>query len=364
VKFVDEVKIFARSGRGGDGCGSLLRQKHNPKGGPDGGDGGNGGSVIFVSDRNVTTLLDFRFQRHYRAEHGQNGMTKQMYGRRGKDLVIRVPLGTIISDLETGELLGDLDEPGSQVVAVEGGMAGKGNMHFATSTKQAPRDFELGVPAVERELQLKLKLLADVGLVGFPNAGKSTFISRISAAKPKVADYPFTTLTPNLGMVRLGYEEGFVVADIPGIIEGAADGLGLGHRFLRHVERVSVLAFVLSVSYDEERTPMSDYEILVRELTKYSPELAEKRRVLILSKSDLPETADYEDEVRALAEAAGAPFFVLSSVTGAGLDPAKRALHDIVVADRVALDPPEKPQLPPHLVGPYAEVSPETPAED
>ncbi len=364
MKFVDEVKIWVRSGRGGDGCGSLLRQKHNPKGGPDGGDGGNGGSVVFVADRNVTTLLDFRYQRHYRAEHGQNGMGKQMYGRRGKDLIIRVPVGTLISDDETGEMLGDLDEPGAQIVAVEGGTAGKGNMHYATSTKQAPREFETGVPAVEKELKMKLKLLADVGLVGFPNAGKSTFISRISAAKPKVADYPFTTLTPNLGMVRLGYEEGFVVADIPGIIEGAADGHGLGHRFLRHVERVSVLAFVLSVSYEEERTPMSDYEILVRELTKYSPELAEKRRVLILAKSDLPETADYEDEVRALAEAADAPFFVISSVTGAGLDPVKRRLNDIVVADRVEDEPPEEAQLPPHLAGPYAEVSTEAAAED
>lgn len=353
MKFVDEVKIFVRSGRGGDGCGSLLREKYNPRGGPNGGDGGNGGSVVFVAERNLSTLLDFRFQRHYRAEHGQNGMSKQMYGRRGKDLVIRVPVGTLITNAETGEVIGDLDEHGMRVVAAEGGHGGKGNMHFATPTNQAPRDFETGDPSVDVELQLTLKLIADVGLVGFPNAGKSTFISRISAAKPKIADYPFTTLAPNLGMVRLGYEEGFVVADIPGLIEGAADGAGLGHQFLRHVERVTVLAFILSVDYEEGRTPISDYAVLVRELARYSPQLAEKPRVILLAKADLPDTADHEEELRALAETEGLPFYVISSVTGEGIDTAKGALHDIIVGSRLE---PEPERIPPHLVGPLAET--------
>lgn len=366
MKFVDEVKIFARSGRGGDGCGSLLREKYNPKGGPDGGDGGDGGSVVFVAERNLSTLLDFRFKRHYRAEHGQNGMSRQMYGRGGKDLVIRVPVGTVISEVETGEVLADLSEDGMRVVAVAGGAGGKGNMHFATSTNQAPRYFEKGEPAVEVELRLTLKLMADVGLVGFPNAGKSTFISRISAAKPKVADYPFTTLSPNLGMVRLGYEEGFVVADIPGLIEGAADGAGLGHRFLKHVERVRVLAFVLSVSFDEDRTPAQDYEVLVKELERYSPELLDKPRVILLAKADLPDTAEHEAEVRALAEAAGAPFFVISSVTGQGLDPVVRALADVVKAGKDAPEAEDtSPESPPHVEGPLADgVAPyEEPSE-
>ncbi|MCB9651044.1 MAG: GTPase ObgE [Deltaproteobacteria bacterium] len=336
MKFVDEVKIWVRSGRGGDGCGSLLREANRPRGGPDGGDGGDGGSVMFVAERNLSTLLDFRYTRHYRAEHGQNGMSRQKYGRKGKDCTIRVPVGTVISDNETGEVLADLTENEAVVVAVPGGKGGKGNMHFATSTNQAPRQFERGEEAVERELILTLKLLADVGLVGFPNAGKSTFISRISAAKPKVADYPFTTLSPNLGMVRLGYEEGFVVADIPGLIEGASEGAGLGHRFLKHVERVSVLAFVLSVSYEEGRTPEADYEVLVRELEHYDADLARKPRMILLAKADLPDTAEHEAAVRALAERDGAPFFVISSVTGQGLDAVVRALNEVVVADRAA----------------------------
>ncbi len=353
MKFVDEVKIWARSGRGGDGCGSLLRQKYNPRGGPNGGDGGNGGSIVFVAEPNIATLLDFRFQRHYRAEHGQNGMSKQMYGRRGKDLVIRVPVGTVVSNFETGDVIADLCEPGMKAIAVQGGHGGRGNMHFATSTNQAPRDFEQGDPAVELQLKLTLKLLADVGLVGFPNAGKSTFISRISAAKPKIADYPFTTLVPNLGMVRLGYEEGFVVADIPGLIEGAAEGLGLGHQFLRHVERVAVLAFVLSVSYEEDRTPAGDYEVLCRELARYSELLVDKPRVILLSKADLPDTEDHVEQVRALAEAAGAPVHVISSVSGQGLDEAKRTLQTLVMQGRAE----EQPDLPPHVEGPLAESS-------
>lgn len=318
---------------------SFLRERFRPKGGPDGGDGGNGGSVIFEATRNLSTLLDFRYRQHYRAEHGQPGMGRQRYGRKGKDAIVDVPIGTIVADHETGEVLADLDEDGKRVVAARGGKGGRGNMHFATATNQAPRRSEPGEPAEERRIRLTLKLMADVGLVGFPNAGKSTFISRVSAARPKIADYPFTTLTPKLGMVRLGYDEGFVIADIPGLIEGAADGAGLGHRFLRHVERVSVLAFLLSISFEEDRSPVRDYEILVRELEAYAETLAQKPRLIVLTKTDLPETEAWEAEVRQLAEREGVSCFSISSVRGDGLDRVLRAMQTIVQDQRARRDP-------------------------
>jgi GTP-binding protein len=336
VKFVDEVSIEIRSGKGGDGAVSFLREKFRPKGGPDGGDGGRGGNVVFVADENLSTLLDFRYNRHYRAPHGQNGMSRQMYGKKGEDKIIRVPVGTVIWDLDADILVADLDHHGAEIIAAQGGQGGRGNMHFATSTNQTPRRAEPGEPFEQRSVKLTLKLMADVGLVGFPNAGKSTFISRVSAAKPKIADYPFTTLTPNLGMVRIDVDRGFVVADIPGLIPGASEGAGLGHRFLRHVERVAVLAFLVCVGPEEDRSPVADYRALVNELELYSEELAKKPRLLFLTKADLPDTKDAEDEVRALAEAEGLPFFVLSSVTGEGLDPARYALMDVVEAERRA----------------------------
>lgn len=327
MKFVDEVSIYIKSGKGGDGCVSFLREKFRPKGGPDGGDGGTGGDVVFVADENLNTLLDFRYQQHYKAENGRPGEGRQKYGRAGEDAVIRVPVGTVVSDHETGEILSDLDANGRRFVAAAGGKGGRGNMHFATSTNQAPRFAEKGEPAVERRVRLTLKLMADVGLVGFPNAGKSTLISRISAAKPKIADYPFTTLTPNLGMVRVDVDRGFVVADIPGLIEGAAEGSGLGHRFLKHVERVAVLAFLVTVSPGEEgRSPVEDYRTLVEELGRYSAALLEKPRVLVLTKMDLPDVQEVEEEVRALAEAEGLPFFSISSVASRGLEPLIYAL--------------------------------------
>ena len=330
MKFVDEAVVYVRSGKGGDGAASFLRQKFLPFGGPNGGDGGNGGSVIFYADSQKGSLLALRFQQHHRAEHGQDGMGKQMYGRKGEHLRVPVPVGTIIADVATGEQLADLTKDGDEVVIVRGGKGGRGNMHFKSSSNQAPKRRELGGALEERRVRLTLKLIADVGLVGFPNAGKSTLISRISAARPKIADYPFTTLVPNLGIVRTSVDRSFCVADIPGLIEGAADGAGLGHQFLRHVERVSALAVLLDVGPEAKRHPLTDYEALMVELRKYDPKFFEKPRVIVLTKADLPDTEAAFDEVKALAEAEGCPFFSISSVTGEGLDPLCYALQAIV----------------------------------
>ncbi len=336
MQFVDEVKVYVRSGKGGDGCVAFLRERFRPKGGPAGGDGGRGGSVVFEATRNLGTLLDFRYQQHYRAENGHPGQGRHRYGRKGEDAVLRVPVGTIVTDAETGERLADLAQDGARAVVARGGNGGRGNMHFATSTQQTPRFAEKGEPAEERTLRLTLKLMADVGLVGFPNAGKSTLISRISAARPKIGDYPFTTLTPQLGMVRTEIDRGFVVADIPGLIEGAAEGHGLGHRFLKHVERVAVLAFLVCPGPEEGRSPEQDYEVLVRELAAYGADLADKPRILVLSKLDLPEAAACEEELRAVAEAESIPFFAVSSVRGDGLQGLVYALQEAVDENRRA----------------------------
>ena len=338
MKFVDEASIYIQSGRGGDGGLSFLRERFRPKGGPDGGDGGKGGDIVFEASRNLGTLLDFRYNQHFRAEHGQNGMGRHKYGRKGSDCVLKVPVGTIITDHNTGELIADLSVDGARAVAARGGKGGRGNMHFATSTNQTPRHFEKGGALEERRVRLTLKLLADVGLVGFPNAGKSTFISRISAAKPKVADYPFTTLTPNLGMVRTDVDHSFVVADIPGLIEGAADGAGLGHRFLKHIERVAVLAFMVTVSYEEGRDPVTDYQVLDRELARYSDRLPDKPRILLLTKTDLPDAAEHTEAVAELAREHELAFFALSSVTGNGVDAVVHHLQKLV-DERRALPP-------------------------
>jgi GTP-binding protein len=339
VKFVDEVSIYIRSGKGGDGAVSFRRERFRPKGGPDGGDGGNGASIIFVADPQLGTLLDFRYHQHYYADGGRPGMGSDKNGKTADDLRIRVPVGTVLSDAETGELIADLSEVGAEVVAAKGGKGGLGNMNFATSTNQAPRYAQPGGPSVERKVRLTLKLLADVGLVGFPNAGKSTLISRLSKARPKIADYPFTTLVPNLGIVRTGEDKTFVMADIPGLIEGASEGAGLGHRFLRHVERVSVLAFLVDVSSVEGRTPATDYETLVKELARYSEDLAKKPRVLVLTKADLPDTNTHAPEVKALADREGIPFFEVSAVRGDGLDPLAYALQKVVDEKRARPDP-------------------------
>lgn len=336
MKFVDEARIYVRSGKGGDGSRSFLRAKFVPMGGPDGGDGGRGGSVILRADPNQGSLLQIRFSPHYRAEHGEDGMRNQMFGKNGEDKVVRVPVGTVVHDDDTGELLADLDAPGAEFVAARGGRGGRGNVHFKSSTNQAPKYAEPGGPFEERWVRLELKLIADVGLVGFPNAGKSTLVSRLSAARPKIADYPFTTLTPNLGVVKAGEDDSFVLADIPGLIEGAAEGAGLGHQFLRHVERVSALAFVLDVGWEARRHPLTDYETLVKELGQYSQTLLEKPRVIVLSKADLPDTEAAVDEVRALAEREGAPFFLVSAVAGQGLPELTWGLFEMVKTARRA----------------------------
>ena len=343
MKFVDEVKIYVKSGKGGDGSVAFLRERFRPKGGPAGGDGGRGGSIVIEATRNLGTLLDFRYQQHYRAENGQPGEGRHRYGRKGEDRVLKVPVGTVITDAETGEFIADLDIDGGRTVVARGGSGGRGNMHFASSTNQTPRHAEKGEPAIERRLKFTLKLMADVGLVGFPNAGKSTFISRISAARPKIADYPFTTLAPNLGMVRTDIDRGFVVADIPGLIEGAAEGQGLGHRFLKHVERVAVLAFLVCPGPEEGRTPTGDFQTLLNELEAYSSVLLDKPRVLILSKMDLPDSVEAEAEVQQLAEKMGVPFYTISSVRGDGIDGLKYALQSIVDEGRTHNNEVEPP---------------------
>jgi len=306
--FVDYAKIHVKAGDGGNGCVSFRREKFVPKGGPDGGDGGRGGNVVVVADRNLSTLLDYRYKTHYKAERGGHGRGSKRHGRNGRDVVLRVPVGTVVRDAESGRVLADLTEHGQKVVVAYGGKGGRGNAHFATPTDRAPRYAEPGRPGQERWIELELKLFADVGIVGFPNAGKSTLLSRLSDAHPKIADYPFTTLQPVLGVVRVGEYEHFVLADLPGLVEGAHEGKGLGTRFLRHIERTKVLLFLIeSTSAD----PEGDFEKLRHELKSYSPELLKKPYMVAMSKADLVPP----DERRGLDEA---PF--ISSVTGEGLD--------------------------------------------
>ncbi len=282
--FVDEAKIMVKAGSGGNGAVSFRREKFVPHGGPDGGDGGDGGDVVLAVDPNENTLLRYRYNQHFRAENGRNGEGARRHGRSGESVILPVPPGTVARDGDTGEIIGDLSEPGDRVIAAKGGRGGRGNARFATSTNQAPRRGDDGLPGEERVILLELKLLADVGLVGFPNAGKSTLISRVSSAHPKIADYPFTTLEPSLGIVSWGIDRSFVMADIPGIIEGAHEGKGLGLRFLRHIERTKVLLFVIECTRED---PAAEYRTLLRELELYSPRLMEKPRIIALSKTDL-----------------------------------------------------------------------------
>ncbi|CAL7959660.1 GTPase ObgE [Gammaproteobacteria bacterium] len=287
MKFVDEVKIKVEAGAGGNGCMSFRREKFAPFGGPNGGDGGNGGSIFFVTDRNLNTLVDFRFKKLFEAQRGQDGMGTQCTGRNGDDLIIRVPVGTLIYDASTDELIADLTKDEQKICIAKGGFHGFGNLHFKTSTNRAPRKTTEGKPGEEHELRLELKLLADVGLLGLPNAGKSTFIRSISAARPKVADYPFTTLYPNLGVVRVDAERSFVVADIPGLVEGAAEGAGLGIQFLKHLARTSILLHLIDIAPAGGGDPVVAVKTIAREIKKFSPELAKKDRWLVLNKIDL-----------------------------------------------------------------------------
>ena len=295
--FIDYVKIFAHSGKGGAGSAHLLRTARNPKAGPDGGDGGKGGDIIFRGNRNLWTLLHLRYTKHVFAEDGGNGEANQCFGKNGADVVVEVPLGTIIKSEETGEVLGEVLEDGEKVIVMKGGRGGQGNVHFKSATFQTPRFAQPGEEGVEGWLICELKVLADVGLVGFPNAGKSTLISVISNAKPKIADYPFTTLKPNLGMVAYRDSRSFVIADIPGIIEGAAEGKGIGLRFLRHIERNSMLLFMIPVTSENIK---KDYDILLSELNQYNPELLDKKRILAVTKCDLLTDDDLADKKKEL----------------------------------------------------------------
>ncbi len=319
MKFIDEVKIHVKSGDGGAGCVSFRREKFIPFGGPDGGDGGKGGDVIFRSDTALTTLMDLRQHPHQKAERGRNGMGKDRHGANGDSLTIRVPVGTLVKDDETGEVLADLTEPDQTIVLLKGGRGGQGNARFATSTHKAPKFAQPGEPGQECWVRLELKLMADVGLLGFPSVGKSSLITKVSSARPKVADYPFTTLKPNLGVVSYKNYRTFVMADIPGIIEGAHEGAGLGHRFLRHVERTRILLHLLDPCREHDSNPLHDYETLNRELAMFSPELAEKPQIVVINKMDLPDVQALLPEVAPYFAERNIPVFPISAATGEGI---------------------------------------------
>ena len=354
--FIDKVRINVKGGNGGAGCMSFRREAHVPKGGPDGGDGGHGGNVIVVADASVSSLIEYRFKHHFKAERGTHGRGSRMHGATGEDLVLKVPVGTVVREYfeeegEVGEMIADLTHDGEPVTVARGGMGGRGNIHFVTSTRRAPAFAELGEPAEERWIELEMKLMADAALVGMPSAGKSSLIAKMSAARPKIADYPFTTLVPNLGVATSG-DLSFVVADIPGLIEGASEGRGLGHEFLRHIERTALIVQVVDLTGDwEGRDPLEDYEIIKNELALYADELAARPRIVVANKIDVPGT---EEACEALAArvredsiaAAGGNEFVespidpklyrISALTGAGVDSLKAAIATKVHALREA----------------------------
>ncbi len=316
--FIDRVKIHVKAGDGGDGVTAFRREKFVPRGGPSGGDGGKGGDVWMEADEGLNTLLHLRYNPEHKAERGRHGEGSNRHGKDGADALIKVPVGTQVFDAETEDLLFDFTESGQRFLAGKGGKGGWGNQHFATPTKRAPRYHYTGRPGDERELQLELKLIADVGLVGFPNAGKSTLISVISAAKPKIADYPFTTLEPNLGVVDLGNYKTFVVADIPGLIEGASEGAGLGDRFLRHVERTKLILHLVDVSSLSNRNPVEDYEIINHELANYNQDLATRPQIVVATKLDALDEPERLENLRAKAESDGKPFLEISAVANQG----------------------------------------------
>jgi len=319
MQFVDEVSIFVKAGDGGRGCVSFRREKFIPRGGPNGGDGGDGGDVFAKVDEGLATLLDLRYRPRYRAGNGLPGEGNNRHGRNGESLILRVPPGTLIYDADTGELLKDLTRPGENHLLLSGGRGGRGNARFATSTNRAPRHAQPGIPGEERRLRLELKLLADVGLVGLPNAGKSTLISALSAARPRIADYPFTTLVPNLGVVRYGNYRSFVMADIPGLIEGASSGQGLGTRFLRHVERTDLLLHLVDLSSLQQGDPIENFELINHELSTHSPELAKKQTLVVITKTDLPEVMELLDTIKDKFAHKSLEIYPISAVTGAGL---------------------------------------------
>ena len=321
MKFIDEAIIEVHAGNGGDGCASFRREKFVPRGGPDGGDGGRGGSVYVIADRNINTLVDYRYARIHRAKDGENGRGSDQYGKSASDVVLRVPVGTVVSDLETGSLVADLGRDGERAVLAAGGAGGIGNLHFKSSTNRAPRRFTRGGAGESRRLKLELKLLADVGLLGMPNAGKSTLIRAVSAARPKVADYPFTTLAPTLGVVRADMNRSFVLADIPGLIEGAAEGAGLGHQFLRHLARTRLLLHLVDIApLDDGTDPVREAKAIVKELGKYDEALFRKPRWVVLNKADLLPAGERGRAVKRFLKGFGwrGKSFIISALTGEG----------------------------------------------
>ncbi len=352
--FADQAEIYVRAGKGGDGCLSFRREKFIPKGGPDGGDGGDGGSVYAVAAPNVETLLDFASRHHWIAKNGQPGLGKNMTGMSGEDLVLELPVGTLLHDRDTGILIKDLSEPGKPVCIAQGGKGGRGNVHFATATHQIPRETEPGSPGQERWLRLDLKLMADVGIVGLPNAGKSTLLARLSRARPKIADYPFTTLKPQLGIIELSGHRRFVMADIPGLIEGAHEGAGLGDAFLRHVERTRIILHLVNVGSEySDLSPLESYRAIRRELRKYSEELAGKDEVVAANKIDL--IGDTGETVRELSEGIGCEVLPISAVTGEGVAQLAERLWSQVQEFKTREEAPEVgPELPqpPHRKNP------------
>ncbi len=331
MEFVDKVKLYVKAGDGGDGAVAFLREKFRPRGGPAGGDGGKGGDVIFVATKDKHTLYDLKFQKHLKAENGRPGGGKKKHGRNGRDLIVEVPVGTVVKDAQTGEVIADLIKDGQRAVIAKGGRGGKGNAHFATPTRRAPRFATKGKKGEEKWVILELKSIADVGLVGFPNAGKSTLINRLSNAKAEVAPYPFTTTKPNLGVVGFDDFFSYVVADIPGLIEGAHKGKGLGHEFLRHIERTKVLAYVLDVSDFRDRDPIEAFKTLREELQKYSPELLKKPQVVVLNKVDALSDRSYVEKLKGFFEKEyNLPVFVISALTGEGLENLKWELRKLV----------------------------------
>jgi GTPase len=342
MKFVDEAFIDIAAGDGGNGCVSFRHEKYKEFGGPDGGDGGRGGHVFAVADPNLNTLVDFRFSRRHEAKRGQHGMGSDMFGAAGDDITLKMPVGTIISDAETGEVLFELLKPGEKLIIAKGGDGGFGNLRFKSAINRAPRQKTPGWPGERRSLKLELKVLADVGLLGMPNAGKSTFISAVSNARPRIADYPFTTLHPNLGVVRVGPEQSFVVADLPGLIEGASEGAGLGHQFLRHLQRTRLLLHVVDLAPFDDTDPVAQARAIVGELKKYDPALYEKPRWLVLNKLDMipveERAAKVKDFVKRLRFKG--PVFEISALTREGCEPLVQAIYQHVKAEQVAEQPP------------------------
>lgn len=342
MKFIDEARIFVKAGDGGHGCVSFRREKYIPRGGPNGGDGGRGGNVIFRSDSGLFTLLDFRYKRHFEAERGEHGRGKDQYGHSGDDIVVLVPLGTVIRDESAGIVLAEFSHSGEEVVIAQGGRGGRGNMHFATSTNQAPRKAEDGFPGEERWILLELKLLADVGLIGFPNAGKSTLLSSISKARPKIADYPFTTKTPVLGVVSY-HDKSFTAADLPGLIEGASEGVGLGIRFLKHIEKTRVFLHLIDLSDAAHPDPLEAYGRIRKELAAYNPEFLERPELVILTKTDIPEVQEKITETKKMFKKIKCKALAVSAARHDGLEEMLRETARLVFLPKPSTSPGDSP---------------------